>query len=156
MQKLIDWARWKPLLYWLLYLLFNKTPDVLVLKCPFLSFFHHLHVCTLSSLPTCFFKKHKHAATSAQLSSSLLTSLSILFLCSQPLLPPGCVLPCRVSTVTSRIWSTVSVSSRSSWIIKQHFPYCSSHISQQITTCIFKLIGFDDWGGHCLHDHWEE
>lgn len=66
--------------------------------------------------------------------------------------PPGCVLPHRVSTVTIWIWSTVNVSSHSSWIIKQHFLFCLSHYSEQQTPWIFSWLV--SMTGDCLRNHY--
>lgn len=89
------------------------------------SFFCHLHVRSCVSLPTCHCKKY----TAASAQCSPLWNVSLYLIPPLPAAPPpGYVLPRRVSTVTSRIWSTVNTASHSSWIIKQRFFYSCSHV----------------------------
>lgn len=126
------------------YLLFNQTLRCTGLKMQTLlclSFFCHLHVWSCVSLPTCHFAKR--TAASAQY-SSLLDAFLYLISTLPAAPPPGCVLPRRVSTVTSWIWSTVNIASHSSWIIKQHFFYCCSHVWSSKSSHEYS-VGFEDW-----------
>lgn len=107
--------------------------------------------CKSRLFPTCNFKKFKYAAMSAQNCSFLKIFHSVLFLRSQPLLPSGCVLPRRVSTVTNWIWSTVNVSSHSSWIINTTLLLLSlTFLELQITTWIFRWLVLKT----CLCNHY--
>lgn len=89
-------------------------------------------------------------------SSSLIFNvfLSILFRHSQLLLPPGCVSARRVSTVTGWIWSTVNVSSHSSWIIKQHFFCCCSHVWCSKSGHEYSVDWFWWLVGNCMRNHY--